>query len=172
MHVAAWNLGGFQPTSSFDLTGLFNMEGNPSPDVVIVGLQEYTELSATSMVMTQGDEAFLLWKELVLNNLKFLDKYHFVKEQILQGILLLVFAKEKMRGRISKIEADSVKTGLGGNLGNKGAVLIKLFVDDSSFCFINCHIEPGASNNNTRLINLIDIHQRAFQSMNIGRSTV
>ncbi len=122
--------------------------------------------------MGAGKEGIGLWKETILNNLKHIDKYCFVKEQHLQGTLLLIFAKEKMRDRITRVEADSVKTGLGGNSGNKGATLIKLFVDDSSFCFINCHIEAGNKSNNTRLLNLIDIHQRAFQATNIGRANV
>ena len=170
--VATWNIGGFQPTPSFDLTSLFNMEGNPAADIVVIGLQEFTVMSATSMVMSQGDSGFQIWKETILNNLKYLDKYFFVKEKALQGTLLMIFAKEKLRDRIGKIETDTVKTGLGGNLGNKGATLIKLFVDDSSFCFINCHIEAGSKSNNTRLMNLIDIHNRAFQSGNVGRSSV
>jgi len=154
------------------MTNLFNSEGNPPPDLVVIGLQEYIVTSVTNMVYGPGKEGIQLWQETILNNLKYFDKYCFVKEQHLQGTLLLIFAKEKMRDRISRVEADSVKTGLGGNAGNKGATLIKLFVDDSSFCFINCHIEAGSKTNNTRLMNLIDIHQRAFQAANIGRSTV
>jgi len=147
------------------------MEGNPAADIVVIGLQEFTVMSATSMMMSQGDSGFQIWKETILNNLKYLDKYFFVKEKALQGTLLMIFAKEKFRDRIGKIETDTVKTGLGGNLGNKGATLIKLFVDDSSFCFINCHIEAGSKSNNTRLMNLIDIHNRAFQSSSVGRSS-
>lgn len=170
--VATWNIGGFQPTQSFDLTSLFNMEGNPAADIVVIGLQEYTVMTATSMMVGQDTSGLQIWKETILSNLKYLDKYFFVKEKSLQGILIMIFAKEKMRDRINKVETDSIKTGLGGNLGNKGATLIKLFVDDSSFCFINTHIEAGSKSNNTRLMNLIDIHNRAFQSGNIGRSSV
>jgi len=171
--VASWNVAGFVPTSGFDMSSLFNTEGNPAPDVIVVGLQEYIVTSASSMVMSAGKEGINLWQDTILSNLKFLDKYDFVREKHLQGMLLLIFAKEKMRDRITKVEADVVKTGGGGYVGNKGATLIKLFIDDSSFCFINCHIEPGPGStaNNTRLLNLIDIHQRAFQAGNIGRST-
>jgi len=169
--IATWNIGGFQPTSNFDLSNLFNSEGNPSPDIVVIGLQEYIANTVSNMVYGPGKEGILLWQETILNNLKYVDKYCFVKEAHLQGILVLIFAKEKLRDRITRVEADTVKTGLGGNSGSKGATLIKLFVDDSSFCFINCHIEHGSASNNTRLMNLIDIHQRAFQAANIGRST-
>jgi phosphatidylinositol-bisphosphatase len=169
--IASWNVGGFQPTASLDLTNLFNIEGNNTPDVVVVGLQEYVVSSATSMFYGTSKEGIAVWRECILNNLKYHDKYVAVKEQCLQGILLLIFAKENMRERITKVETDSVKTGLGGNLGNKGATVIKLFIDDSSFVFMNVHIEPGNSANNTRLLNLIDIHQRAFKGANVGKST-
>ena len=36
------------------------------------------------------------------------------------GIFLIIFTKRKNINIIRKVNADAVKTGLGGNLGNKG----------------------------------------------------
>ena len=87
------------------------------------------------------------------------------------GLLILVFAKEQFVHRISKVNTETVKLGIGG-MGNKGATIIKLYIDDSSFGFINCHLEAGGGSNNARLYNLIDIHNKAFQSGGVGKKKV
>jgi phosphatidylinositol-bisphosphatase len=47
------------------------------------------------------------------------------------GIYLCLYAKRSLIKRISQIETDTVKTGLGGTLGNKGAALLKMQIDDT-----------------------------------------
>lgn len=34
----------------------------------------------------------------------------------------------------------TVKTGMGGRHGNKGGILARFVIDDTSLCFINCHL--------------------------------
>jgi hypothetical protein len=167
--ITTWNIGGFEPTASFDLSNLFNWEGNANPDIVVIGLQEFIPLNAKSFVVATNDNLINTWKTIIANNLKRFDKYNFVRERTLIGILTLVFAKESIKDRISKVEVDSVKTGLAGKLGNKGGVVIKMCIDDSSFAFINAHLEAGEGHNNSRLLNLIDIHQKAFQEEGVGK---
>ena len=57
------------------------------------------------------------------------------------GLCLFVFAKEDLTERITKVEADAIKLGYPGTLGNKGATVIRLYVDDTSLCFLNCYFE-------------------------------
>lgn len=40
---------------------------------------------------------------------------------------------------------DSVKTGLGGAAGNKGAVAIRFLLHNTSMCFIAAHFAAGQS---------------------------
>lgn len=47
-------------------------------------------------------------------------------------------------------------------ISNKGAVIIKLYIDDTSICFVNCLLESAAKNVNTRIIDLNTIHENAF----------
>lgn len=174
MFVITWNLAGFSPaTNSFDLTHMFNFEDNPAPDMIVVCFQEYIELS-TKNIMSGGSDPqkIALWKEIIIGNLKKYDSYLPVKEQSMVGVLIMVFAKEKLSQRISKVNVDNVKTGLAGTVGNKGASVIKFYLDDSSFCFVNCHLEAGTKNNNYRLVNLIDIHNKAFQTGGVGKKRV
>ena len=97
------------------------------------------------------------------------DSYILIKQKENNGCLLIIFAKEKFKDRITKVSYDTVKFGL---LANRGAILIKLFIDDSSFCFINCLLEPGPKNSNNRISNINDIHKRAFQTEGVGKLKV
>ena len=71
------------------------------------------------------------------------DNYKMVKWKNLVGIIIVMFVREPFVKRIKHLECDEIKTGLGGKLGNKGAVFIKLSVDDSNICIINTHLESG-----------------------------
>lgn len=53
---------------------------------------------------------------------------------------------------------DTIKLGFLGQVANKGAVIIKMFIDDTLLCFINAHLEHGQKSLQSRLINLKDIH--------------
>lgn len=55
------------------------------------------------------------------------------------------------------IAVTTVKTGLGGRYGNKGAIAARLVCDDSSICFINCHLAAGQSHRKQRIKDLIEI---------------
>ena len=65
--------------------------------------------------------------------------------------------------RVSGIEMDVVKTGLGGALGNNGATAVRRKIDDSQFVFINTHLSSGQKHIETRHQEVRDIHERLFQ---------
>ena len=52
----------------------------------------------------------------------------------------LIFVKSSEKPNISDVAKISVKTGMGGRYGNKGAILARFVIDDSSICFLNCHL--------------------------------
>ena len=80
-----------------------------------------------------------------------MEDYILIKKRDLVGIFMAVFVKRNLKDRITKVDTDEVKTGLiGGKLGNKGAVLVRLCIDDTSFLIINCHLESGEKNFNER----------------------
>ena len=68
-----------------------------------------------------------------------------------------VFVKMSERTRLRDIAVSTVKTGLGGRYGNKGAILVRLVCDDSSVCFVNCHLAAGQSHRKQRIKDLIEI---------------
>lgn len=82
------------------------------------------------------------------------DYYKMLKWKDLVGIFMIMFVKESFVKRIKKLESEEIKTGLGGNLGNKGGVVIKFTIDDSNICLINAHLESGNKKCMDRLKNI------------------
>lgn len=75
----------------------------------------------------------------------------------LVGLFICVFVRESESVRIRDIQVETVKTGLGGFHGNKGAICLRMLIDDSSVCFINAHLaahqkEISARNNDAASI--------------------
>lgn len=165
--VATWNVGGFVPTKDYVLAELLNFEGQHYPDILAFGLQEYIELTASNVVVGSGTSADLLWKDCILNNLAQFGDYILLCKESLVGILSLIFIRRDLKDRISCINADTIKTGLSGTLGNKGGIAIRFNVDESTVCFINSHLEAGNKQNEIRLTNVTDIHQRAFHQTGV-----
>lgn len=51
-----------------------------------------------------------------------------------------IFVKNAESHALRDVAKITVKTGMGGRYGNKGAILSRFVIDDSSLCFINCHL--------------------------------
>ena len=82
-------------------------------------------------------------------------QYVLLRADQLVGTALIVLVKTSIAPRVKNVEAATKKTGLNGMAGNKGAVAIRLELDDSSFCFITAHFAAGHSN---------------FEQRNMGKS--
>ncbi|WFD20018.1 hypothetical protein MCAP1_002262 [Malassezia caprae] len=78
------------------------------------------------------------------------------------GLFTIVFVKSELQPRIRQVDSYMVKTGLGGRYGNKGAVVTRFIVDDSSFCFLNCHLAAGQRNVRQRNTDIADILQSSI----------
>ncbi|KAJ3947044.1 uncharacterized protein N0V96_003429 [Colletotrichum fioriniae] len=76
--------------------------------------------------------------------------YHLLHTATLVGLFTCIFVKSTLRDRIQNLSAAEVKRGMGGLHGNKGAIVVRFMVDDSSMCFINCHLAAGQSQANSR----------------------
>ena len=74
------------------------------------------------------------------------------------GLFQCIFLKESISGRVSHCQVSSTKTGLGGYHGNKGGLATRFIIDDSSFCFVNCHLaahQSHVSARNTDIANIL-----------------
>ena len=118
-------------------------------DLVCVSLQEIVELNAMNVVVTAlpAMERANLWKEKILSLFRAHElKYTTIFERSLVGTSLLIFAKSDMLPRIHSIRGAVYATGAGGFLGNKGAVVARLRIDQTSICIVSSHLSADRDN--------------------------
>lgn len=132
------------------------------PDVIVFGLQEIVDLDkATQQAKSfikgtqrsiqasqgNGNEAsrYALWQDSLVRLVRESfprTSYDLVDTTGLVGLLMCTFVRDRdHRGfRVGGVAVESVKTGIGGLHGNKGALMVRMCVDDSSIAFVNCHL--------------------------------
>ena len=71
------------------------------------------------------------------------DLYHLLQTATLVGLFTCIFVKAELRDRVSNLSSAEIKRGMGGLHGNKGAIAVRFMVDDTSLCFVNCHLAAG-----------------------------
>ena len=59
------------------------------------------------------------------------------------GCHISLYTKKKVLNRVKELYLSKVKAGMGGFAKNKGAVALRFKIDDTSFAFVNCHLEAG-----------------------------
>jgi len=71
------------------------------------------------------------------------ESYVLLHTSNMVGLFTCIFVKHKERHNIKSINASEIKRGMGGMHGNKGALICRFVLDDSSMCFVNCHLAAG-----------------------------
>jgi len=54
------------------------------------------------------------------------DKKIFIQKVEMVGLLLIIFVSDNWKHSIKNVQKDTIKTGMGGQFGNKGAVVMRL----------------------------------------------
>ena len=80
------------------------------------------------------------------------------------GCFIGLFVKQKLLGRIKDLKTTKIKTGLGGSSGNKGSVIVRFKVDDTSILLMNCHLMSGKNKGSKRTDELNFIFDNAFKN--------
>ncbi len=71
--------------------------------------------------------------------------YLLVQSESLVGLFTCVFVKQTEFKNIRELAISTVKTGMGGRYGNKGAVIARMVVQDTSIVFVNSHLAADRS---------------------------
>jgi len=72
-------------------------------------------------------------------------------------VKLVVFIRRRHIPKIRSVQHSHVTTGIGGFVGNKGAVAISFTFDDTSLCFIGAHLAPHDKN--------LDLRNKQYSSI-------
>jgi phosphatidylinositol-bisphosphatase len=96
------------------------------------------------------------------------DKKIFVQKVQMVGLMLIMFISDPWKHSIKSVHKDTVKTGMGGQFGNKGAVVLRVRIFDTSLCFACAHLTAGFSKPKERIDDFIQIHKKSFQQNKAG----
>ncbi|XP_069001682.1 inositol polyphosphate 5-phosphatase K [Embiotoca jacksoni] len=134
LHMVTWNVATAEPPE--DVTSLLQLNVQPPADLYVIGLQEVnaTPVRFVSDMMVEDS-----WSHVLMDTLA---PRGFVKVTSvrMQGLLLLVFAKQIHLPFIRDMQTTYTRTGLFGYWGNKGGVSVRFSFYGHMVCFLNCHL--------------------------------
>ncbi|CAH0562090.1 unnamed protein product [Brassicogethes aeneus] len=148
-------------------TGFTDEHKSIPVDIYAIGFEEIVDLNAANIVnsSTENAKSWALELEKVLSRDR---QYVLVTYQQLVGVCLYVFVRPEHVPYIKDVAVDSVKTGMGGHTGNKGAAAIRLVLHATSLCFVCAHFAAGQSQVNERNADYNEITRKI--SFPMGRS--
>ncbi|XP_025977987.2 synaptojanin-2 isoform X1 [Dromaius novaehollandiae] len=120
----------------------FQDDENCPPDIFAVGFEEMVELSAGNIVNASTTNK-KMWGEQLQKAISRTHRYIQLTSAQLVGVCLFIFVRPYHVPFIRDVAIDTVKTGMGGKAGNKGAVSIRFQFYSTSFCFICSHLTAG-----------------------------
>ncbi|RVE63885.1 hypothetical protein OJAV_G00140740 [Oryzias javanicus] len=140
LHMVTWNVATAEPPE--DITSLLLFDALPPTDLYVIGLQEVRATPAKFMSDLMWEDS---WSHLFMNTLapKGFVKVTSVR---MQGLLLLVFAKQMHLPFIRNIQSTYIRTGIFGYWGNKGGVSVRFSFYGHMVCFLNCHLAAHMGN--------------------------
>ncbi|CAI7600732.1 unnamed protein product [Penicillium glandicola] len=161
--VVTWNAGASTPGSVRTSDFIRNaVTPEDPPDIVIFGFQELVDLenkkiTAKSLLLgskkkENGEKEHMsrqyrVWIDYLTRALHecmpLEESYVLLHTANMVGLFTCVFVKHKERHNIKNLSASEIKRGMGGLHGNKGALVLRFVLDDSSMCFVNCHLAAG-----------------------------
>ncbi|XP_031728557.1 inositol polyphosphate 5-phosphatase K isoform X1 [Anarrhichthys ocellatus] len=134
LHIVTWNVATAEPPE--DVTTLLQLDVQPPGDLYVIGLQEVNATPVRFISDLLVEDA---WSHVFMDTLA---PRGFVKvtSMRMQGLLLLVFAKQFHLPFIRNIQTTYTRTGFFGYWGNKGGVTVRFSFYGHMVCFLNCHL--------------------------------
>ncbi|OCH87674.1 DNase I-like protein [Obba rivulosa] len=135
-----------------------------SPDIISFGLQELIDLESRRMaaktVLLGGKNKAqdgAISQKVTTSYKKWFDRvslairttmppdcsYTVIHTENLVGLFSCILVKNVERNSLKHTAITTVKRGMGGRYGNKGGIVARFVIDDTSICFINCHLAAG-----------------------------
>ncbi|RLW03206.1 hypothetical protein DV515_00006681 [Chloebia gouldiae] len=132
---------------------------NKPVDIFAIGFEEMVELNAGNIVNASTTNQ-KLWAAELQKTISRDYKYVLLASEQLVGVCLFVFIRPQHAPFIRDVAVDTVKTGMGGATGNKGAVAIRMLFHTSSLCFVCSHFAAGQSQVKERNEDFVEISRK------------
>lgn len=170
--VVTWNVGACNPSDirSDFISDAIHVED--PPELLVFGFQEIVDLEDRAVtaktILGFGKKkdkenarseqhvsrVYREWRDFLGKCInRYLDRRHSYTEvhtSCLIGLFQCIFVRQEEKSSIRNMSATEVKCGMKGHYGNKGALITRFMFDDSSLCFINCHLAAGQSQTSHR----------------------
>ncbi|XP_036599065.1 synaptojanin-1 isoform X4 [Trichosurus vulpecula] len=137
----------------------FQDRRNKPIDIFAIGFEEMVELSAGNIVSASTTNQ-KLWAVELQKTISRDKKYVLLASEQLVGVCLFVFIRPQHAPFIRDVGVDTVKTGMGGATGNKGAVAIRMLFHTTSLCFVCSHFAAGQSQVKERNDDFVEIARK------------
>lgn len=141
LYLCTWNVGGEGPPK--DLSDLLGLKEKQLPDIYGIGFQE----------MDPNDDGTKdnTWTKRLTQEL---GAYNYVRLKVLrmQAIALNVYVKRHMLLRVTSVESEYSKAGMGGWWGNKGGVSVRFDVGGANMIIVNTHLAAHMENMAERIV--------------------
>ncbi|XP_075219614.1 synaptojanin-1-like [Lycorma delicatula] len=135
-----------------------------SVDIFAIGFEEIVDLNASN-IMAASSENAKAWADELEKVLSRDRQYVLLTYVQLVGVCLFIFIKPEHTSFIRDVAVDSVKTGLGGAAGNKGAAAIRFVLHSTSLCFVCSHFAAGQSQVSERNADYAEITRKIIFPM-------
>ncbi len=157
--------------------GSESLPADRPPDIIVFGFQELIDLeskklTAKSLLLGGGKKKandlgdrvsrqYRSWYDKLIQIVRYAMPptcgYLLVQSESLVGLFTCVFVKQTEFKNVREFAVSTVKTGMGGRYGNKGAVIARLVVQDTSIAFVNSHLAAGQKHVKQRNADVADI---------------
>jgi endonuclease/exonuclease/phosphatase family metal-dependent hydrolase len=164
--VISWNVDAAKPEALSDdianLTFLNDaLTSVSAPDIISFGFQELIDLESRKMaaktVLLGGKKkneegkisekvtsSYRRWHDRLVKEVRALaEGYTVIHTESLVGLFTCMFVKNSEKAALKNVAITTIKRGMGGRYGNKGGIVARFVIGDSSICFINCHLAAG-----------------------------
>lgn len=123
--ISSWNVGHTKCPPKSTIEGW--LQCPEDYDIISLGIQECKKARLSE------------WLNLIKEHLEAAD-FHPFSIVTMWEMFLLVFIKKRHLHRITHKETECKAKGFAGVIGNKGGVYTSLKFDQTSFCFVSCHL--------------------------------
>ncbi|PSN48304.1 Synaptojanin-1 [Blattella germanica] len=145
LSLTDWLLDASRIAKSQSLVDVTNVpEEESAIDIFAIGFEEIVDLNASN-IMAASSENAKAWAVELQKVLSRDRNYVMITYVQLVGVCLYLFVRPEHTPFIRDVAVDSVKTGLGGATGNKGATAIRFVFYSTSVCFVCAHFAAGQS---------------------------
>ncbi|KAH9843545.1 DNase I-like protein [Rhodofomes roseus] len=167
--VVSWNLDSAKPetlTGTPENINFLNdaLKSVDDPDIIAFGFQELIDLESRKMaaktvllggknktpdgaISQKVSTSYKKWYDRLVLAVKMAmppdEPYTVIHTENLVGLFSCIFVKNTERISLKHVAITTIKRGMGGRYGNKGGIVARFVIDDTSICFINCHLAAG-----------------------------